>query len=378
MEIREHYLDNSATTPVLPEAAEKAARIMTQEYGNPSSLHTRGFRAKQELEIARELVAGKLGARADEIFFTSGGTEGNNLAILGAAEAKKRAGNKIVTTMAEHESVLSPMRELEKRGFEVVYLKPDSFGNISAEELYDTIDEKTILVSVMCVNNETGALFPVHEAARAIKRKKAPALLHSDCVQALSKLDFTPQKLGLDLCTVSAHKVHGPKGVGALYVKKGVRILPLVFGGGQEKGLRAGTESLPLICAFSEALRHAPKPSQALSEVKKLNLLLRTELQRLPDVTINSPENGLPYILNFSAGRVRAETMLHFLAEKGVYLSSGSACSRAKPSHVLEAMGLSNERINSSLRASLSRFTEEEDILALTKALKQGLSSLAS
>ena len=375
-ENREHYLDNSATTRVLPEAARKAAEVMVEEYGNPSSLHTRGFRARQELEASRETVAARLGAKPEELYFTSGGTEGNNLALFGAALAKKRQGNRIVTTLAEHDSVLGTVGELEKQGFEVVRLRPDSEGHLSEEQLFDAVNEKTILVSMMLVNNETGAVFPVSAAARAIRRKKAPALLHTDAVQAFGKLEFSPAKLGADLCTVSAHKVHGPKGVGALYVSKSARILPHTFGGGQEKGLRPGTESVPLICAFGEAVRLLPKASEAGPEMERLNGLLRGKLRELPEVTVNSPEDGLPYILNFSAGRVRAETMLHFLAEQNIFVSSGSACGRAKPSHVLEAMGLPKERISSALRVSFSRFSEEDDVLALAEALMKGLRTL--
>ena len=373
---KEHYLDNSATTRVLPEAARKAAEVMVEEYGNPSSLHTRGFRARQELEASRETVAARLGAKPEELYFTSGGTEGNNLALFGAALAKKRQGNRIVTTLAEHDSVLGTVGELEKQGFEVVRLRPDSEGHLSEEQLFDAVNEKTILVSMMLVNNETGAVFPVSAAARAIRRKKAPALLHTDAVQAFGKLEFSPAKLGADLCTVSAHKVHGPKGVGALYVSKSARILPHTFGGGQEKGLRPGTESVPLICAFGEAVRLLPKASEAGPEMERLNGLLRGKLRELPEVTVNSPEDGLPYILNFSAGRVRAETMLHFLAEQNIFVSSGSACGRAKPSHVLEAMGLPKERLSSALRVSFSRFSEEDDVLALAEALKKGLRTL--
>lgn len=377
----EHYLDNSATTPVLPEAAQKAFEMMTGEFGNPSSLHSRGFHAKQEMEAARAIIAARLGARPEEITFTSGGTEGNNLAIFGGADAGKRRGNRIVTTAAEHDSVLNPMKELEKQGFEVVYLKPDSEGKITEGQIAEAVNEKTIFISIMLVNNETGAVFPVQAAQRAVRRAKAPALIHVDAVQAFGKLDLTPQKLGADLVTVSAHKVHGPKGAGALYVRKGVRILPRTFGGGQEKGLRSGTESVPLLCAFGEAVKQMPKAAETLPRIEALNALLREKLKTLPVVEINSPSDGLPdglpYILNFSAGTVRAETMLHFLSERGIYVSSGSACGKAKPSHVLEAMGLPRERISSSLRVSFSRFSTEEDVEALCAALAEGLKTLA-
>lgn len=375
--LKEHYLDNSATTQVLPQVAQMAVRMMTEEYGNPSSLHTRGFRARKLLEEARGQVAQRLGAQPEEITFTSGGTESNNLAIFGAAQARKRMGNKIVTTAAEHDSVLGPCRALEKQGFEVVYLKPDASGHLSEEELVQSIDQRTILVSVMLVNNETGAIFPVEAASRAIRRSKAPALLHVDAVQGFGKLPFTVKKLGADLLTISGHKIHAPKGIGGLYVKKGVRILPHTLGGGQEKGLRSGTESAPLICALGEAVRLLPPAQEALEQVGQLNALLRQRLEQIPQVTIHSPEDGLPYVLNFSAGRVRGETMLHFLAERGVYVSSGSACGKAKPSHVLESMGLPKEQVESALRVSFSRFSTPEDVEALVEGIKAGLENLA-
>ena len=374
---KEHYLDNSATTQVLPAVAQKAVELMVKEFGNPSSLHTRGFQARKLLEEARAQVADALGAQPEEITFTSGGTESNNLVLFGAAQARRRLGNKIVTTAAEHDSVLNPCRALEQQGFQVVYLKPDSTGRLSEEALAQAIDEKTILVSVMLVNNETGAVFPVEAAGKAIRRKKAPALLHTDAVQGFGKLPFTVKRLGVDLLTLSGHKIHAPKGIGALYVKKGVRVLPRTLGGGQERGLRSGTESVPLICALGEAVKQLPPARETLERVGELNSLLRQHLAQLPQVTIHSPEEGLPYVLNFSAGRVRGETMLHFLAERGVYVSSGSACGRAKPSHVLEAMGLPKEQVESALRVSFSRFSTREDVEALAEGLKLGLETLA-
>jgi cysteine desulfurase len=374
---REHYLDNSATTPVLPEAAAEALRLMTDCWGNPSSLHSRGFWAKKELDAARATVARRLGAAPEEIIFTSGGTEANNMALLGAAAARRRLGNKIVTTAVEHDSVLQAAKELEAQGFQVVRIPPDKAGLVRPQDLEAAIDESTILVSLMLVNNETGTLLPVREAAQMIKRGRAPALLHTDCVQAFCKMDFTPQKLGADLCTVSAHKIHGPKGVGALYVKRGTRILPRVFGGGQERGLRSGTESLPLIGAFAKAVELSPRPAALLPSMRTLRETLLTLLGDIPEIVVNSPEEGLPYILNLSAVGVRAETMLHFLAQRGISVSSGSACGKGAPSHVLAAMGLPKERAASALRVSLSRFTTEEDLAALAQGLRAGLDSLA-
>lgn len=376
METSGHYLDNSATTQVLKEAADEAFRLMVEDYGNPSSLHTRGFLAKKRLESARETIANRLGAQPEEVFFTGGGTEANNLALLGGALARKRLGRKIVTTAIEHDSVLNAARELERQGFQVTYVRPEPDGNLDPDKLAEAIDRDTVLVSVMLCNNETGALLPVQAAARAIKRREAPALLHTDCVQAFCKVDFSPKKLGVDLCTISGHKIHGPKGVGALYVKKGVRILPQTFGGGQEKGLRSGTESLPLIGAFAKAAELAPRPGDLLARMEDLQKLLRQELLSIPGVRINSPSGGLPYILNFSPVGVRAETMLHFLAGRGVFVSAGSACGKAKPSHVLEAMGLPREQVASALRASFSRFSTREDAAALAEGIRAGLACL--
>lgn len=370
-------MDNSATTRVLPEAAAEAARLMVEEFGNPSSLHTRGFQAKKELESARAILAKRLGALPEEITFTSGGTEANNLAVLGAARARKRLGSHIVTTRIEHDSVLNAMKQLENEGFRVTYLAPGADGNIDPAELDEAVDQETILVSLMLCNNETGAVLPVQAAGRTIKRKKAPAALHTDCVQAFCKLDFTMKSLGVDLCTVSGHKVHGPKGVGALYVKKGVRVLPLAHGGGQERGLRSGTESLPLIGAFAKAVELAPKAGETLEKMRGLRGLLLEKLAGIPGVAVNSTEDGLPYIVNLSALGVRAETMLHFLAKRGVYVSAGSACGKAKPSHVLEAMGLDKARVASAIRVSFSRFSTEEDIEALVEGLRAGIRNLA-
>ena len=371
-----HYLDNSATTEVLREAAETAVSFMTESYGNPSSLHTMGFRAKCALDEAREKIAGSIAAQPAEVYFTSGGTESNNLAVLGAADARKRLGNKIVTTAAEHPSVLMAMKELEKQGFRVEYLPLDSSGNIKPDQLEQAVDTDTILVSMMLVNNETGSIFPVEKAARIIKKNKAPALLHTDAVQAYLKLPLSPKKLGADMISISGHKVHGPKGIGALYLSKNARISQRVYGGGQEQNLRSGTEAVPLIAAFGKAVEASLPISRERVHIEALNSRLRKGLSEISEVSVNSPSEALPYIMNFSAGQVRAETMLHFLAAKEIYVSSGSACGKAKPSHVLSAMGLCETRIASSIRVSFSRFNTEEDVDALLRGLKEGLSTI--
>ena len=374
---QEIYLDNSATTRVSKAAAEKALYMMTECYGNPSSLHSKGFAAEREMTAAREILAQRLSAQPHEVYFTSGGTESDNIAIFGAAYAKKRAGNRIVTTAIEHPAVLATMAALEKEGFEVVYVQPDADGNIPAAKFEPVIDTKTILVSVMAVNNETGAVLPLKEIAGIIKRKKAPALFHTDAVQAFCKLPVSFKRLGVDLISVSGHKVHAPKGVGALVVRSGVRILPHAFGGGQEKNLRPGTEGVPQICAFGAAVQEMPAESDAERTVRAVQTHLLERLRAMSEVVLNSPENAMPYIVNLSAGRVRAETMLHFLAQRGIYVSSGSACGKAKPSHVLTAMGLPRERIESSLRVSLSAENTMEEIDAFADALTLGLQTLS-
>ena len=371
------YLDNSATTQVCREAADKALELMTQQYGNPSSLHALGFGAEQELSAARQAIADALQAKSEEIFFTSGGTEANNLAIFGAVEAKKRFGKHIVTTQIEHPSVLGCMAQLEKQGYSVTYLEPDTQGKISAQQVADAIGSETILVSMMLVNNEVGTILPVEAAAKAISRKKAPALLHVDAVQGFGKISIKPKRMRIDLLSVSSHKIHGPKGVGALYLADGVRILPRLFGGGQEKGLRPGTEALPLIGAFGAAVRALPRPEEGLAAMQDLADYCREKLEGIPGVVVNSPADSLPYLIHFSTHSVRSETMLHFLSAKGIFVSSGSACSKAKASHVLTAMKLPRAGIHTALRVSFSRWNQRSDIDQLIDALQEGMETLA-
>ena len=375
--MKEIYLDNSSTTKVCREAADKAYQMMTECYGNPSSLHTLGFAAEREMQQAREQIARSMSVRPEEITFTSGGTEADNIAVFGAAFQKRKQGNRIVTTAIEHPAVLEPVRRLEQEGFEVVYLQPDGEGHIRPEQIREAIDNRTILVSMMLVNNDVGTILPVEEAARAIARVRAPALLHVDAVQAYGKIPVRPQKLGADLVTVSAHKIHGPKGIGALYQAKMSHIPARTFGGGQEKNLRPGTESTSLIAAFGEAVRVLPELSAQREKIAALNRICRDGLGDIPGIVINSPEDALEYVLNFSTGSVRSETMLHFLASKGIYVSSGSACSKAKPSHVLAAMGLDSRRIDTAIRVSFSRENTEDDVRALLDALAEGMASLA-
>lgn len=374
--MREVYLDNSATTRVSDSAAKKALEAMTENYGNPSSLHTKGMDAEKYLTDAQKAIASKIGASAEEIIFTSGGTESNNLTIFGAVNARRRLGNRIVTTEIEHHSVLEACEYLEKQGYELIKLKPDSDGVISEKDLAEAINDKTILVSIMLVNNEVGSIQPVQTAARAIKKAKAPALLHCDAVQAFGKMPIKVSSIGCDLLTVTAHKIHGPKGVGALYIKKGVRILPSLFGGEQQKKLRPGTQAVPLIAAFAEAVKELPDINAQQEKIKKLRNRLLERLCEIDGISLNGAEKALPYIVNFSTNKVRSEIMLHYLASRGVFCSSGSACAKGEPSHVLTAMGLGSKRVDTALRISFSKHNEEEDIDTLIEALKDGLERL--
>ena len=375
--MEEIYLDNRATPPVGEKSAEKVLELMTQCYGNPSSLHKKGLEAQREVAHARQAVAVSLGAQPREIIFTSGGTEANNLAVLGGAAAGRRRGKRIVTTAIEHPSVLEPMRQLEKEGFEVVFLTPDTDGRVPEEAVLKAVTGDTILISVMAVNNELGSIQPIEVLKKAVKRAGAPALVHVDGVQAYGKLPLRPEKLGIDLLTVSGHKIHGPKGVGALYVSKNARILPRTFGGGQERELRPGTEAAPLIAGLGAAVEELPDWRQAYSRMEKLRDYTLQKLSGLEGVEVNSPVEGLPYLLNFSALGIRSETMLHFLAQRGIYVSSGSACAKGKQSHVLKAAGLPDSRISSAIRVGFSRENTERDADALAEGVREGLACLA-
>ena len=375
--MEEIYLDNSATTRVCEKSAEKVLELMTQCYGNPSSLHKKGLEAQREVAHARQAVAVSLGAQPREIIFTSGGTEANNLAVLGGAAAGRRRGKRIVTTAIEHPSVLEPMRQLEKEGFEVVFLTPDADGRVPEEAVLKAVTGDTILISVMAVNNELGSIQPIEVLKNAVKRAGAPALVHVDGVQAYGKLPLRPEKLGIDLLTVSGHKIHGPKGVGALYLSKNARILPRTFGGGQERELRPGTEAAPLIAGLGAAVEELPDWRQAYSRMEKLRDYTLQKLSGLEGVEVNSPVEGLPYLLNFSALGIRSETMLHFLAQRGIYVSSGSACAKGKQSHVLKAAGLPDSRISSAIRVSFSRESTKRDADALAEGVREGLACLA-
>ena len=371
-----HYLDNSATTQVSNTAAQKALDIMCNIYGNPSSLHTMGIEAEKELETARSIIAKTIGCECDELFFTSGGTEANNTAILGTVKALKRRGNKIVTSAIEHSSIMEAMAYLENEGFQVTYLTPDENGVIPMDKIKEAVDDKTILVSVMMTNNEVGSINDIAKIRKIVTAKKSPALIHTDAVQAFGKLNIKVKKLDVDLMTISSHKIHGPKGVGALYIKKGKRILPIHFGGEQEKKIRPGTEALPLIGAFGVAVSEL-EIDKNYQLVQELNDYAKAKLSSIDSVTLNSKDNALPYILNISVKGIRSETMLHHLAQNNVYVSSGSACAKGKPSHVLSAMGVSRDSADSALRISFSKLNTKDDIDALVEHIIEGIENLA-
>ncbi len=378
MEQKMAYLDNAATTRVCQAAAEAAARMMRECFGNPSSLHALGVASARELMKSREAAAALLGCQEECVVFTSGGSESNNLAIFGASQAKIRRGKKIVTTAAEHSSVAAAMKRLSETGFQVTYVAPDASGCVDPQAIADAVDSETTLVSMMLVNNETGAIFPVQETAQLIRRKNPETLIHCDGVQAFGKLPLRVSRMDVDLMSVSGHKICGPKGSGALYVRRGARILPLIYGGGQERGLRSGTESLPMIAAFGAACAElSGKVPENLKRVQALSGMLREKLAAIEGVRINSPEDASPYILNISVPGYRSETMLHFLESRGVYVSSGSACSKGAASPVLEAMGLSPRLIDSALRVSMIYDTTQEELLQLVQGLREGISSVA-
>ena len=366
------YFDNSATTAPCCEAVKAVSDAMTRCWGNPSSLHFQGNLAKELLDNSREAIAARLSCKPEEIFFTSGGTESNNLAVRGAAYQMRRMGRRIVSTSIEHPSIDETLNKLEAEGFEVIKLKVDSFGRINEKELFAAVNSNTILITMMLVNNEVGTVMPIQAAKRAAMAARSPALIHCDAVQAFGKMPIKPSALGVDLMTVSSHKIHGPKGVGALYVRKGVKIKPVTFGGEQEQKLRPGTEAMPAIAGFAAAARALPDPQKELERISMLRDYMVSRLGELDGIVINSPPDALPFVTNISVLGIKSEPMLNFLSERGICVSSGSACSKGKKSHVLLQMGLDKKRLDSPLRISFSRFTTVQEIDALVLGISEG------
>lgn len=371
------YLDNSATTKPSKACVDAINKMLTESWGNPSSLHALGVSSAKEIILARSAVAESLGAEKEEIYFTSGGTEANNLALFGAVKAKKRLGNRIVTTAIEHESVLQSAQELEKQDFEVIYIQPDKYGFISEEQIKEAVNDKTILVSIMYINNEAGSVMPVEKIRRIVTKAGSPALIHIDCVQAYGKIPINVKKLDADLVTVSAHKIHGPKGVGALYVNKAANLtnqnFARTFGGEQERKVRPGTEAAPLIAGFAAAVKELDLSKQQKDKIKELNAYAKAGLSEIDGIKFNSSENASPYIINIYVPTfMRSQTILQELSSNyNVYVSNGSACAKGKKSHVLSAMGLSNEALDKSIRISFSRYNTKEEVDLFVNALKE-------
>lgn len=369
------YFDNSATTKPCSKAIEYINEALTNNWANPSSLYDLGMNAEILVSKARQAIAKVISAREDEIIFTSSGTEANNTAVM-AALYRKGIGKRIITTEIEHPSVLETVKRLEDEGFEVIRLKAQSDGTVSLSQLESCLDSKTVLVSIMMVNNEIGTIQPIKEAAKLIRKLSPRAYFHCDAVQAFGKVSINVKDLDVDMLTASAHKIHGPKGVGFLYCKKGVAIKPFITGGGQEKGLRSGTESVPLIAGFLGAVESLPdlkKQQEQLREIKEYAISKFGECEK---IIINSPCQSVPFILNISVMGYRSETLLHFLESKQIYVSSGSACSKGEQSYVLSALGLDKKRTDSALRLSFSRYTEKEEIDLCLSALVEAVKRL--
>lgn len=364
----EVYLDNSATTRTLPEVAKLMTRIMCEDYGNPSSMHLKGVHAEKHIRYAKETLARLLKVSEKEIYFTSGGTESDNLALIGCAMANYRAGKHLITTQIEHPAILQTMHYLESQEFEVTYLSVDSEGRISLEELKRAIRPDTILVSIMHTNNEIGTVEPIEEAGRLIKSMNPGTLFHVDAVQGFGKYRIYPKRMNIDMLSVSGHKIHGPKGVGFLYVGEKVKIHNLIYGGGQQKNLRSGTENVPGIAGMAKAAEllyeHLDEDTARLYYLKDHFI---KGLERIPDIRINGPlgSEGAPHIISVSVRGVRSEVLLHALEDKGIYVSAGSACASNKPqagSATLKGIGLEKNLSDSTVRFSMSVETTQEEI----------------
>ena len=372
-----HYLDNSATTRVCPEAAQAALAAMTDCFGNPSSTYTLGREAKKLLDRSRKQVSDALGCAPGELVFTSCGSESDNWAILGGAEAMKRRGKHVISSLVEHDAVRKSLDELEARGFEVTRLKPEKDGSVSPEAVLAALREDTVLVTLMLVNNETGGVTDIASVAKGLRGRGSSALLHTDAVQGFLKVPFSAKSLGADLISVSGHKIHAPKGVGALYIRQGLRLKPFILGGGQEEGRRAGTEAVPQIAAFGEACRIG-KAGMA-DNVRRMATLKQELLEELragiPE--LGWVESAAPHILSVSLPGWRSEVLMNFLEAREIYVSKSSACKKGGRSHVLEAIGLDARAIDGALRIGLSRMSTEEDILALVRGLLDARASLA-
>ena len=372
---KEIYLDNAATTRVYPSVCEKMVEVMSKNFGNPSSLHMKGFTAEQYVKEAKKTIASVLKVDVKELVFTSGGTESNNMAIIGAAMANKRRGNHLITTSIEHASVYNPFIWLEEQGFEVTYLPVDHRGVVSLDALEKALRDDTILVSVMAVNNEIGTIQPLDEIGAMIKKKNPQILFHVDAIQGFGKIEIYPTRWQIDLLSVSGHKLHGPKGVGFLYIKDKVKVRPLILGGGQQKDMRSGTENVPGIAGLGEAVRcvfeNFSEKQKRLYELRDMFVSALEEMEgvkingfahRVSDINLH--QGPAPHVVSASFENIRAEVLLHALEERGIYVSSGSACSSNHPaiSGTLQAIGTEKKYLDATIRFSLCYDTTEEEL----------------
>lgn len=362
----EHYLDNAATTKTCPEAIAAAENVMLNIYGNPSSTHAKGREAKKLLDECRKSVASALGAKPEELVFTSCGSESDNWAILGGAESMKRKGKHVISSSVEHDAVRKSLDLLEERGLEVTRLAPDSTGAVAVESVLDALREDTVLISLMMVNNETGAVTDIKGISDAVKKAGCQALIHTDAVQGFMKVPFSAKTLGADMISISGHKIHAVKGIGALYIRSGLNIKPFIAGGSQESGRRAGTEAMPQIAAFAAACEQDPE-IEAMAAIKKE--LVEKLSAAVPELVYI--DTAAPHILSVSMPGWRSEVLMNFLESKQIYVSKSSACKQGKRSHVLEAMGLKSDVIDGALRIGISRYTTGEDVEALVEGLKE-------
>lgn len=374
----EAYFDNSATTRVFDSVKDVVVKVMTEDYGNAAAKHLKGVEAENYIKEARSIIAKTLKVQDKEILFTSGGSESNNMALIGTAQAYKRTGNHIISSNIEHASVYRPLEYLEEQGFEVTYLPVDHQGHIDLKELEGALRPETILVSIMYVNNEIGSVEPIEEISKVIKKKNPDTLLHVDAIQAYGKLEIYPKRQGIDLMSVSGHKLHGPKGVGFLYIGEGVKIKPLIYGGGQQKGLRSGTENVPGVAGLGEAVKEVfTNHQEKLDNLYGLKDYFMTRIQELDGVWLNSQpgRESAPQIVSVSFEGIRSEVLLHALEEKGIYVSSGSACSINHPgvSGALKGIGVKRELLDGTLRFSFGLFNTREEIDYAMEALKEML-----
>lgn len=374
----EAYFDNSASTKVLDSVKDIVVKTMTEDYGNAAAKHRKGVEAERYIREARSVIAGTLKAAEKEILFTSGGSESNNMALIGTALANQRAGKHIISTAVEHPSVYNPLTYLEELGFEITFLPVDRDGHISLKELEDSIRPDTILVSVMYVNNEVGAVEPIEEISRIIRTKNPNTLFHVDAIQAYGKFVIRPKKQGIDLLSVSGHKIHAPKGVGFLYIRTGVKIKPLIYGGGQQNGMRSGTENVPGVAGLGVAAKEAcTDHEEKIRRMTELKDYMTDRLGELEGTVVNSKKGAesAPQIVSVSFEGVRSEVLLHALEDKGIYVSSGSACSSHHPgiSGTLKGIGLPQKLLDATIRISFGAFSTKEEVDYCIDVLKEVL-----